>query len=122
MKIELKQATAVSATGASAVLNTLKDEIGLFLETKGVPGSVYITISDSPSPGAIEGRPNLSEKNGGIFYSFSGKGMLRDEPVRLGGNVFLDKLKWALPQSCVKEFSAAKKAKAAEWEAKKQAK
>ena len=111
--------TAQAAVPGVGELNAIKAELGEYLESHGMPGKVYITLTTTPHPGSIEGTPNLSEKNGAIFYTFTGKTQQGGEAIRLQGNAFLDARTWAVDDETVKVFSKAKAAKLAAYAAKK---
>lgn len=116
--IQAKHVAQAAVPGVGE-LNALKAELGTYLEEHGMPSQVYITLSSTPHPGSIVGTPNLSEKNGAIFYTFTGKAQHGGESIRVQGNAFLDSRSWAVDDETVRVFAKAKADKAAAYAAKK---
>ena len=108
-------------------LGKLKAELAEVLESKGLPATVYCVILDKmPTPvwlkenGATlvaEGKPIIGASKGGIMYNLQGKGHLKGEDSRVGGNVFLTNMN--VDEETRQAYVSAKKDQTEKFEASK---
>ena len=108
-------------------LGKIKAELAETLESKGLPPVVYAVILDKlPSPVWLkehgvtcvaEGKPIIGASKGGIMYNLQGKGHMKGEDMRIGGNAFLSNM--VVDEDTRTKYVTAKKEQAEKFEASK---